>query len=163
MWIQTVFAIVMTIAVSAPKSYAGPYDLGNPEAIIEETCTAEWSHNPRMRAACIEQQNKILEKSRSTIIDPRLQIEDLSLLREKCAKDWPDDFRKRVLCENQQIRAFQKLLAPPPKDITLLDYSLAMAACAKDWPDDFRLRARCVEGEFAMRRSGRNYDLLKDQ
>ncbi len=131
---------------------ASPYDLGDPNTIIRQKCDNEWGHNPRMQAACIEQQEKVLEKSRSAGGDPRLRIEDQSLVREKCAREWPDDFRKRVLCEDQQIRAFQKIHAPPPKDITLLDYSLAVAQCSEEWPDDFRLRARCLEQQYAARR-----------
>ena len=65
--------------------------LDNPEKVIEETCARDWSHNSRMRAACIEQQLSVLEKSRSTPLDPRLQQEDLSLIQERCAKNWPDD------------------------------------------------------------------------
>jgi hypothetical protein len=65
--------------------------LDNPEQVSEETCAREWSHNPRMRAACIEQQKSVLEKARSTPIDPRLQQEDLSLIQERCEKNWPDD------------------------------------------------------------------------
>ena len=49
------------------------FALDNPEKVIEETCEREWAHNSRMRAACIEQQLSVLEKSRSTPIDPRLQ------------------------------------------------------------------------------------------
>ncbi len=139
-------------------SYGAPYGRRSAEAIIQEKCDTDWAHNARMRAACIEQQEKILEKSRSTAVDPRLKTEDLSLVQEKCGKEWPDDFRKQVQCEQQQIRGFQKLHAPPPKDISLQDYSVAMANCAKEWPDDFRWRARCLEGEFAMRRSAKHFE-----
>ena len=80
--------------------------LDNPEKVIEETCARDWSHNSRMRAACIEQQLSVLEKSRSTPVDPRLQQEDLSLIQERCAKNWPDDVRMRLQCQQQEIRAF---------------------------------------------------------
>ena len=147
-----VLTVLSFIALGVMPVFA-VYDLGNPEAIIEEKCLTEWGHNPRMQAACIEQQQKILEKSRSALLDPRLKTEDISLMREHCARDWPDDFRQRVLCENQQIRAFQKLLAPPPRDVTLKDYSAATASCSKEWPDDFRRRAHCLESQLAeMRR-----------
>jgi len=81
--------------------------LDNPERVIEETCDRDWSHNSRMRAACIEQQLSVLEKSRSTPLDPRLQQEDLSLIQERCAKNWPDDVRMRLQCQQQEIRAFE--------------------------------------------------------
>src|SRR6476620_8291454 len=84
----------------------------NPEKVIEETCERDWSHNSQMRAACIEQQLSVLEKSRSTPLDPRLQQEDLSLIQERCARNWPDDVRMRLQCQQQEIRAFQKLQGP---------------------------------------------------
>ncbi|HEU4686652.1 MAG TPA: hypothetical protein VFS39_19245 [Nitrospira sp.] len=127
--------------------------LDNPEKVIEESCRRDWPDNRHMREACVEQQLSVLEKSRSTPMDPRLQLEDLSLIQEQCAKNWPGDVRMRVQCQQQQIRAFQKLQAPPPKGVSLKDYSVAVARCSKEWPDDFRLRARCLEGELAeMRR-----------
>lgn len=121
----------------------------NPEAIIEEKCAADWPDNYRMRAACIEQQGKVLNKSLSSPTDPRLALEDRTLMRENCAKKWPDDFRMRAKCEQQQIEGFQKLQSPPPKDVTLKDYSVAVAHCAREWPDDFRMRARCLEEQLA--------------
>lgn len=126
--------------------------LDNPEKVIEETCAREWSHNSRMRAACIEQQNSVLEKSRSTPVDPRLQHEDLSLIQERCEKNWPDDVRMRLQCQQQEMRAFQKLQGPPPKGISLQDYSVAVAQCSKDFPDDYRLRARCMDEQIAEKR-----------
>jgi hypothetical protein len=126
--------------------------LDNPEKVIEETCARDWSHNSRMRAACIEQQMSVLEKARSTQIDPRLQQEDLSLIQEQCAKNWPDDVRMRLQCQQQEIRAFQKLQGPPPKGVSLKDYSVAIAHCSKEWPDDFRMRARCLEEQIAEKR-----------
>ena len=126
--------------------------LDNPEKVIEETCAREWSHNSRMRAACIEQQSSVLEKSRSTPIDPRLRQEDLSLIQERCEKNWPDDVRMRLQCQQQEIRAFQKLQGPPPKGVSLQDYSVAVAQCSKDWPDDFRQRARCMDQQIAEKR-----------
>lgn len=126
--------------------------LDNPEKVIEETCARDWSHNSRMRAACIEQQMSVLEKARSTQIDPRLQQEDLSLIQERCAKNWPDDVRMRLQCQQQEIRAFQKLQAPPPKGVSLKDYSVAIAHCSKEWPDDFRMRARCLGEQIAEKR-----------
>ena len=126
--------------------------LDNPERIIEETCARDWSHNSRMRAACIEQQMSVLEKSRSTPIDPRLQQEDLSLIQERCEKNWPDDVRMRLQCQQQEIRAFQKLQGPPPKGVSLKDYSIAVAECSKEWPDDFRMRSRCMDQQIAEKR-----------
>ena len=90
----------------------------DPDAIIEEKCAADWPDNYRMRAACIEQQGKVLNKSLSSPTDPRMPLEDLTLLREHCAKNWPDDFRMRAKCEQQQIGGFRKLQSPPPKDVT---------------------------------------------
>lgn len=126
--------------------------LDNPEKVIEETCARDWPDNPRMRAACIEQQMSVLEKARSTPIDPRLQQEDLSLIQERCEKNWPDDVRMRVQCQQQEIRAFQKLQGPPPKGVSLKDYSVAVAQCSKEWPDDFRKRARCLDEQIAEKR-----------
>ena len=126
--------------------------LDNPEKVIEETCARDWSHNSRMRAACIEQQLSVLEKARSTPSDPRLQQEDLSLIQERCEKNWPDDVRMRLQCQQQEIRAFQKLQGPPPKGVSLQDYSVAVAECSKEWPDDFRKRARCMEKQMAEKR-----------
>ena len=126
--------------------------LDNPEKVIEETCARDWAHNSRMRAACIEQQLSVLEKSRSTPLDPRLQQEDLSLIQERCAKNWPDDVRMRLQCQQQEIRAFQKLQGPPPKGVSLKDYSVAVAQCSKEWPDDFRQRARCMDQQIAEKR-----------
>ena len=126
--------------------------LDNPEKVIEETCARDWSHNSRMRAACIEQQLSVLEKARSTPADPRLQQEDLSLIQERCEKNWPDDVRMRLQCQQQEIRAFQKLQGPPPKGVSLQDYSVAIAECSKEWPDDFRKRARCMEKQMAEKR-----------
>ena len=126
--------------------------LDNPDKVIEENCAREWSHNPRMQAACLEQQRSVLEKSRSTPLDPRLQQEDLSLIQERCEKTWPDDVRMRLQCQQQEIRAFQKLQGPPPKGISLKDYSVAVAQCSKEWPDDFRQRARCMEQQIAEKR-----------
>ena len=126
--------------------------LDNPEKVIEETCARDWSHNSRMQAACIEQQLSVLEKARSTPIDPRLQQEDLSLIQERCEKNWPDDVRMRLQCQQQEIRAFQKLQGPPPKGVSLKDYSVAIANCSKEWPDDFRMRARCMEEQIAEKR-----------
>jgi hypothetical protein len=125
------------------------------EALIEKNCESDWPDNFRMRAACIEQQRKVLNKSLSS--PSGLPIGDQTLLREKCAKDWPDDFRMRAKCEQDQIRGFQKLQMPPPRDVSLRDYSLAVAQCAKEWPDDFRLRAHCQEQELATMR--RHHDL----
>ncbi len=139
----------------------GLYAQEDPEAVIEEKCAADWPDNSRMRAACIEQQGKVLNKSLTTPVDPRLPLEDLTMLREKCAKDWPDDFRSRARCEQNQIQGFQKLLTPPPKDVTLKDYSVVMNSCARDWPDDFRLRARCVEQQLAPRRL--HHELNREQ
>jgi len=124
----------------------------DPEIIIEEKCAVDWPDNYRMRAACIEQQHNVLNKSLSAEIDPRLPLQDHTLLREKCAKDWPDDFRMRRQCEQKQIQGFQKLQSPPPKGVTLRDYSVAMGQCANEWPDDFRLRARCLEEHLAVMR-----------
>ena len=132
--------------------------LDNPEQVIEETCAREWSHNPRMRAACIEQQKSVLEKARSTPIDPRLQQEDLSLIQERCEKNWPDDVRMRIQCQQQEIRAFQKLQGPPPKGISLKDYSVAIAQCSKEWPDDFRQRARCMDQQIGEKRRDQDRD-----
>ena len=132
--------------------------LDNPEKVIEETCAREWSHNSRMRAACIEQQMSVLEKSRSTPIDPRLQQEDLSLIQERCEKNWPDDVRMRLQCQQQEIRAFQKLQGPPPKGVSLKDYSVSIAHCSKEWPDDFRMRARCMEEQIAEKRRHQERD-----
>lgn len=126
--------------------------LDNPDKVIEESCAREWSHNPRMHAACVEQQRSVLEKSRSTPIDPRLQQEDLSLIQERCEKKWPGDVRMRLQCQQQEIRAFQKLQGPPPKGISLKDYSVAVAQCSKEWPDDFRQRARCMDQQIAEKR-----------
>src|SRR5690242_13911438 len=124
----------------------------DPDVIIRERCASDWPHNARMRAACVEQQEKVLDKSLSSSVDPRIPLQDHTLLREKCAKDWPDDFRKRAQCEQHQIRGFQKLQSPPPKDVTLKDYSIAVAHCGKEWPDDFRMRARCLEEQIAEKR-----------
>ena len=132
--------------------------LDNPEKVIEETCARDWSHNSRMRAACIEQQLSVLEKSRSTPVDPRLQQEDLSLIQERCAKNWPDDVRMRLQCQQQEIRAFQKLQGPPPKGVSLKDYSVAVAQCSKEWPDDFRQRARCMDQQIAEKRRDQQGD-----
>lgn len=132
--------------------------LDNPEKVIEETCAREWAHNSRMRAACIEQQLSVLEKSRSTPVDPRLQQEDLSLIQERCAKNWPDDVRMRLQCQQQEIRAFQKLQGPPPKGVSLKDYSVAVAQCSKEWPDDFRQRARCMDQQIAEKRRDQQGD-----
>ncbi len=126
--------------------------LDNPEKVIEETCARDWAHNSRMRAACIEQQLSVLEKSRSTPLDSRLQQEDLSLIQERCARNWPDDVRMRLQCQQQEIRAFQKLQGPPPKGISLKDYSVAVAQCSKEWPDDFRQRSRCMDQQIAEKR-----------
>lgn len=128
------------------------YAVEDPDKVIEEKCAIDWPDNYRMRAACIEQQSQVLNKSLSSPIDPRLTVEDLTLLREKCANDWPDDFRMRAQCEQKQIRGFQKLQSPPPKDVTLKDYSVAVAHCAKEWPDDFRMRAHCLEERLAAMR-----------
>src|SRR6476659_2627107 len=132
--------------------------LDNPEKVIEETCARDGSHNSRMRAACIEQQLSVLEKARSTPIDPRLQQEDLSLIQERCAKNWPDDVRMRLQCQQQEIRAFQKLQGPPPKGVSLKDYSVAVAQCSKEWPDDFRQRARCMDQQIAEKRRDQQGD-----
>jgi len=132
--------------------------LDNPEKVIEETCDRDWSHNSRMRAACIEQQLSVLEKSRSSPLDPRLQQEDLSLIQERCAKNWPDDVRMRLQCQQQEIRAFQKLQGPPPKGVSLKDYSVAVAQCSKEWPDDFRQRARCMDQQIADKRRDQERD-----
>jgi hypothetical protein len=132
--------------------------LDNPEKVIEETCARDWAHNSRMRAACIEQQLSVLEKSRSTVVDPRLQQEDLSLIQERCAKNWPDDVRMRLQCQQQEIRAFQKLQGPPPKGVSLKDYSVAVAQCSKEWPDDFRQRARCMDQQIAEKRRDQQGD-----
>jgi hypothetical protein len=141
---------VLSIAVLLCAKDASPLD--NPEKVIEETCARDWSHNSRMRAACIEQQLSVLEKARSAPIDPRLQQEDLSLIQERCEKNWPDDVRMRLQCQQQEIRAFQKLQGPPPKGVSLKDYSIAVAQCSKEWPDDFRKRARCMEEQIAEKR-----------
>jgi hypothetical protein len=142
-------AVVLVLAL-LPANNAWPLD--NPEKVIEETCTREWSHNSRMRAACIEQQNSVLEKSRSTPVDPRLQHEDLSLIQERCEKNWPDDVRMRLQCQQQEMRAFQKLQGPPPKGVSLQDYSVAVAQCSREFPDDYRLRARCMDEQIAEKR-----------
>lgn len=128
------------------------WPLDNPEKVIEETCARDWSHNSRMRAACIEQQKSVLEKSRSTPVDPRLQHEDLSLIQERCEKNWPDDVRMRLQCQQQEMRAFQKLQGPPPKGVSLQDYSVAVAQCSREFPDDYRLRARCMDEQIADKR-----------
>jgi hypothetical protein len=121
----------------------------DPSLIIEEKCAKDWPDNARMRAACIEQQEKVLDKSLTSPVDPSIAVQDYTMLREKCAKDWPDDFRMRSQCEKNQVRGFRRLQAPPPKDVTLKDYSVATMHCAKEWPDDFLLRARCLEEQLA--------------
>jgi len=100
----------------------------------------------------------VLEKARSTPIDPRLQQEDLSLIQERCEKNWPDDVRMRIQCQQQEIRAFQKLQGPPPKGISLKDYSVAIAQCSKEWPDDFRQRARCMDQQIGEKRRDQDRD-----
>ena len=132
--------------------------LDNPEKVIEETCARDWEHNSRMRAACVEQQMSVLEKSRSTPLDPRLQQEDLSLIQERCERNWPDDVRMRLQCQQQEIRAFQKLQGSPPKGVSLKDYSVAIAQCSKEWPDDFRQRARCMDQQIAEKRKDQERD-----
>lgn len=152
------FLFIVSLAALAPfwHGIGSLSALEDPETIIEEKCAADWPDNSRLRAACIDQQTKVLDKSLSSPIDPRLAIQDYTLLREKCAKDWPDDFRARARCEQIQIQGFQKLQSPPPKGVTLKDYSVALAECSNDWPDDFRMRARCVEERLAAAR--RDYE-----
>jgi len=149
-----VLSIVATGLVLANEVWA----LDNPEKVIQETCARDWEHNSRMRAACIEQQMSVLEKSRSATLDPRLQQEDLSLIQERCEKNWPDDVRMRLQCQQQEIRAFQKLQGPPPKGVSLKDYSVAVAECSKQWPDDFRQRARCMDQQIAEKRKYQERD-----
>jgi hypothetical protein len=146
-WVRLIVLSTLTL-IWANHSWA----LDNPEKVIEETCAREWSHNSRMHAACVEQQRSVLEKSRSTALDPRLQQEDLSLIQERCEKNWPDDVRMRVQCQQQEVRAFQKLQGPPPKGVSLKDYSVAVAHCSKEWPDDFRQRSRCMDQQIAEKR-----------
>jgi hypothetical protein len=148
--------VAFGVSVLSMLALLGAHDasaLDNPEKVIEETCSRDWSHNSRMRAACIEQQMSVLEKARSTPIDPRLQQEDLSLIQEQCAKNWPDDVRMRLQCQQQETRAFQKLQSPPPKGVSLQDYSVAVAHCSKEFPDDYRLRARCMDEQIAEKRT----------
>lgn len=127
------------------------------EALIQKNCSSDWPDNFRMRGACIEQQRKVLNKSLASPSDSGLPLEGQSLMREKCAKEWPDDLRMRVRCEQNQIQGYQKLQAPPPKDVSLQDYSVAVAQCSKEWPDDFRLRARCLGEQLATMR--KHHDL----
>lgn len=122
------------------------------EALIEEKCASDWPDNAPMRAACMEQQRKVLNKSLPSPSEYGLPLGDQTLLREKCARDWPDDFRMRAKCEQIQIQGYLKSQSPPPKDVTLKDYSVAVAHCSKEWPDDFRLRARCLEEQLAEMR-----------
>jgi hypothetical protein len=129
-----------------------------PEVVIEEKCAADWPDNYRMRAACIEQQQRVLNKSLSTPADAGLPPEDQTLVREKCAHEWPEDFRKRRVCEQKQIQGFQRLQSPPPKGVTLRDYAAAMASCVKEWPDDFRLRAHCLDEHLASVRKAEEAD-----
>jgi len=147
-WLRGLFYVSVSLLLSEGSVFA----LDNPEKVIEETCEREWAHNSRMRAACVEQQLSVLEKSRSTPMDPRLQQEDLSLIQERCEKNWPDDVRMRLQCQQQEVRAFQKLQGPPPKGVSLKDYSVAVAQCSKEWPDDFRQRARCMDQQIAEKR-----------
>ena len=130
------------------------YAQEDPEVVIQDRCAKEWPDNSRMRAACVEQQQNVLDKSLSSPVDPRLTPEDQTLLREKCAKDWSDDFRKRAR-EQYQIRGFQKLQSPSPKDVTLQDYSIAIPHCGKEWSDDFRMRAHCLDEQITERRTHR--------
>ena len=141
----------MAIAVFSLES--GPYALEDPvEAMIQEQCANEWPDNRRMKARCVEQQRKVLNKSLRSPSDSGLPLEDQTLVREKCAGEWPDDFRMRAKCEQIQIQGYLKLQSSPPKDVTLKDYSIAVAHCSKEWPDDFRLRARCLEEQLAEMR-----------
>jgi hypothetical protein len=152
---KTAFVLSCMAGICGVLLAGALYAQEDPDVIIQERCATEWPHNARMRAACVEQQEKVLDKSLSSPVDPRLPLQDHTLLREKCARDWPDDFRKRAQCEQYQIRGFQKLQAPPPKDVTLKDYSIAVAQCGKEWPDDFRMRARCMEEQIAEKRMHR--------
>ena len=147
-WLRGLFYVSTLLLLSEGDVFA----LDNPEKVIEETCEREWAHNSRMRPACVEQQLSVLEKSRSTPMNPRLQQEDLSLIQERCEKNWPDDVRMRLQCQQQEVRAFQKLQGPPPKGVSLKDYSVAVAQCSKEWPDDFRQRARCMDQQIAEKR-----------
>jgi hypothetical protein len=150
--------IAVFIVAAAVVGANDVWALDNPEKVIQETCARDWEHNSRMRAACIEQQMSVLEKSRSAARDPRLQQEDLSLIQERCEKNWPDDVRMRLQCQQQEIRAFQKLQGPPPKGVSLKDYSVAVAECSKQWPDDFRQRARCMDQQIAEKRKYQERD-----
>jgi hypothetical protein len=132
----------------------------DPDKTIAMKCARDWPDNFRMRAACIEQQRTVLDESLSSPVDPRLPLEDLSMIREKCANDWPEDFRMRVRCEQQQIQGFRKLRLPPSRGITLQDYSVSIAACTKEWPNDFRQRAHCVDEQLATTRRHENFDPL---
>ncbi len=127
---------------------------------IATKCARDWPDNFRMRAACVEQQGAILDKSLSSPVDPRLPLEDLSMIRDKCANDWPEDFRMRAQCEQQQIQGLRKLQFPPTRGVTLQDYSVSVAACAKEWPDDFRQRAHCLDEQLAAIRKPENFGLL---
>lgn len=153
MGLRVAFCLFCLVGSTSFLSIGHLYAQEDPEVVIRERCAKEWPDNSRMRAACIEQQQNVLDKSLSSPVDPRLSPEDQTLLREKCAKDWPDDFRKRAQCEQYQIRGFQKLQSPPPKGVTLQDYSIAIAQCGKEWPDDFHKRARCLDEQIAERRT----------
>ena len=150
--------IALSISAAGLVVTGDAWALDNPEKVIQETCARDWEHNARMRAACIEQQMSVLEKSRSAALDPRLRQEDLSLIQERCEKNWPDDVRMRLQCQQQEIRAFQRLQGPPPKGVSLKDYSVAVAECSKQWPDDFRLRARCMDQQIAEKRKYQERD-----
>jgi hypothetical protein len=132
----------------------------DPDMTIAMKCVHDWPDNPRMRAACIEQQGAVLNKSLTSPVDPRLPREDFTMIQEKCANDWPEDFRMRARCEQQQIQGFRKLRLPPSRGITLQDYSVSVAACAKEWPDDFRQRAHCVDEQLTAIRRHDDFDPL---
>ena len=132
----------------------------DPDKTIATKCTRDWPDNFRMRAACIEQQSAVLDKSLSSPVDPHLPREDLTMIREKCANDWPEDFRMRARCEQQQMQGFRKLRSPQSRGITLRDFSVSVAACAKQWPNDFRQRAHCLDEQLATTRRHDNFGPL---
>jgi hypothetical protein len=129
--------------------------IDNPNQVIEEKCFADFPSNARMRAACIEQQTQIVEKTRNQLIDPTIPLEDYSLMQDKCAVDWPDDYRIRVKCMEEQVTGYKRLKEPPPKGITMKEYFIANAMCTKENPNDYRMRARCMGTRLAEIRSSK--------
>lgn len=83
-------------------------DFKNGQAIIEKHCEEQWPDNYSMRAFCIQQEERALNKLKdgrpSDIPDDIFRR-----IRRRCAEQWPTNFGMRLFTEQEEVKSYRKL------------------------------------------------------